>query len=52
MSNMQHHTFTVTVSGCSAEEAEQVMAERTAYDEDYGFYYRLGRAELIASTDN
>lgn len=52
MSNMQHHTFTITVSGCTAEEAEQVMAERTAYDEDYGFYYLLGAAKLTATADN
>lgn len=51
MSNKQVHTFTVTIYGCSAEEAEQVMAERTAYDEDYGFDYRFGPIELT-TTDN
>ena len=35
------HTFTVTVSGCTAEQAEQVMAERLGHDEDYGFDYQI-----------
>lgn len=39
---MAEHTFTVTVSGCSAEEARQVMAERIYHDEDYGFDYQIG----------
>lgn len=36
------HTFTVTVTGCSAEQAETVMNERLSYDEDYGFPYLVG----------
>lgn len=36
------HTFTVTVTGCDAEQAEQVMGERLGHDEDYGFDYRVG----------
>jgi hypothetical protein len=35
------HRFTVTVMGCTAEEAAQVMAERIGYDEDYGFTYTI-----------
>jgi hypothetical protein len=33
--------YVVVVSGCSAEEAELVMNERLAYDEEYGFEYGL-----------
>ncbi|TXH09347.1 MAG: hypothetical protein E6R04_08325 [Spirochaetes bacterium] len=36
------HTFRVTVSGCTAAQAEQVMAERLGHDEDYGFDYHVG----------
>ena len=36
------HTFRVTVSGCTAAQAEQVMAERLDHDEDYGFDYQIG----------
>lgn len=35
------HSFTVTITGCSKEEAEQVIAERIGHDEDYGFPYRI-----------
>lgn len=35
------YTFTVTISGCSPEQASQVMAERIGYDEDYGFDYTI-----------
>ena len=38
---MNDYVFTVTVSGCSAEEAAQVIAERIGYDEDYGFDYSI-----------
>ena len=41
-------TFTVTVSGCTAEQAEQVMAERLEHDEDYGFDYRIGWVDVVA----
>lgn len=37
------HTFTVTVSGCTEEQAEKVIAERLNHDEDYGFDYTIGR---------
>lgn len=33
------HTFQVTVTGCTAEQAETVIAERLSHDEDYGFGY-------------
>lgn len=35
------HDFVVTVSGCDREQALQVMAERLACDEDYGFEYQI-----------
>jgi hypothetical protein len=35
------HNFVVTLTGCTQDEAEQVMAERLGYDEDYGFDYGL-----------
>jgi hypothetical protein len=35
------HTYTVTVSGCTQEQADQVMVERIEPDEDYGFEYRI-----------
>lgn len=36
------HTYLVTVSGCTADQAGQVMNERLAEDEDYGFFYEIG----------
>ena len=35
------HEFTVTIAGCSREEAEQVLTERLGHDEDYGFDYEI-----------
>ncbi len=35
------HDFVVSVSGCSREEAEQVMGERCGPAEDYGFEYTV-----------
>lgn len=35
------HTYTVQITGCTAEQAEQVMAERMGYDEDMGFEYTI-----------
>jgi len=35
------HTFSVTVSGCTREQAEQVMRERIDHEEDYGFKYTI-----------
>jgi hypothetical protein len=37
----QHHHYVVTVSGCTREQADQVIAERIDHDEDYGFPYTL-----------
>lgn len=37
---MKEFEFTVSVTCETAEEAEQVMAERLSYDEDYGFEYQ------------
>lgn len=42
MSEQKEHRFVVTVSGCTKEQAEQVMNERISYDEDYGFEYSIG----------
>lgn len=36
------HRFTVTVTGCTAEQADQVLNERISPDEDYGFDYEIG----------
>lgn len=35
------HEFNITISGCSRHQAEQVIAERISYDEDYGFDYSI-----------
>ena len=35
------HSFVVTVSGCSAEQADRVIAERVSFDENYGFPYTI-----------
>ena len=43
---MPEHRFTVTVSGCSQEQAGQVMAERLDHEEDLGFAYTIGFAPL------
>lgn len=33
------HLFHVLISGCTAEQAAQVMTERLGHEEDYGFSY-------------
>lgn len=40
------HRFVVTVSGCTASQARQVISERLGYDEDYGFDYTLTEEEM------
>lgn len=35
------HTFTVTVTCATADQATQVLSERLDHDEDYGFMYAL-----------
>lgn len=40
------HQFTVTVSGCTVEEAIRVVQERTGFDEDYGFEYQISGVGL------
>lgn len=42
------HIFTVEVHGCTAEQADQVMAERLSCDEDYGFSYVVDYAKVNA----
>jgi hypothetical protein len=37
--------FTVTVETDTQEHADQVMGERTGYDEDYGFDYQIESVE-------
>lgn len=44
------HTFTVTISGCTPEQAAQVIAERIGHDEDYGFPYTIRYEEAQTST--
>jgi hypothetical protein len=38
---MSNFIYTVTVACASQAEADQVMAERMAHDEDYGFDYTV-----------
>jgi hypothetical protein len=35
------HKFVVEISGCTHEQAEQVLRERLGHDEDYGFPYSI-----------
>lgn len=42
---MTEHTFTITVSGCTAEQAQQVISERIDHDEDYGFPYQISATD-------
>lgn len=44
------HTFTVTISGCTPEQAAQVIAERIGHDEDYGFPYTIRYEEKAPVT--
>lgn len=44
------HTFTVTISGCTPEQAAQVIAERINHDEDYGFDYTISYEEKAPAT--
>lgn len=46
------HTFMVTISGCTREQAEQVMRERIGSDEDYGFEYTVGWTRVHLSSDS
>lgn len=41
MTAPREHTFTVTVTGCTAEQADTVMRERIHVDEDDGFDYQI-----------
>lgn len=42
---VERHRFTVTVDGCTHDEAHRVMTERLGHDEDYGFEYGLDWGE-------
>jgi hypothetical protein len=42
---MADFSYTVTVTAATKEEADQVIAERISFDEDYGFDYRIGWSE-------
>lgn len=46
------HNFTVHVSGCTREQAEEVMSERIGPDEDYGFDYTIGWEDAPTETAN
>lgn len=46
MTDTQSHDFVVTVSGCTPEQAEQVLNERISPEEDYGFDYEVGFKKL------
>lgn len=35
------HRFGIQISGCTREQAEQVLRERLGHDEDYGFNYSI-----------
>ena len=37
----RQHRFIVIVTGCTKEQAKQVLAERLDHDEDYGFDYSV-----------
>lgn len=37
----ESHGFHVIVSGCTKEQAAEVLANRLGFDEDYGFSYQL-----------
>lgn len=41
----EEHSYIVTITGCTKEEADQVIAERIDHDEDYGFEYSVGFEE-------
>lgn len=45
MSETGTFRFTVIVSTQTAEQAQQVMAERLGHDEDYGFTYNIDYTE-------
>ena len=48
---MDNYTFTVIVTCETAEEAEQVMAERLDPDEDYGFPYIVQYAANVTAVE-
>lgn len=39
---LNSYVASVTIEAETLEDAEQVLAERLGYDEDYGFFYTLG----------
>lgn len=45
---VEDHQFTLRISGCTRDQAEQVLNERTGFDEDYGFTYTLTWAQVSA----
>lgn len=42
---MQKYRYVVVVEAETQEQADQVIAERVYYDEDYGFYYQINVKE-------
>lgn len=43
---LQTFQATVTITASAKAQAEQVLAERLAFDEDYGFDYTIGYGEI------
>lgn len=48
---MSDFRYTVTVDAATQDEADTVMAERLAHDEDYGFDYTVGWEHLDSGPD-
>ena len=46
---MNTYDYTVKVQAASRNEADQVMGERLAFDEDYGFFYTVEWANIEPS---
>lgn len=45
--NQQEHLFLVSIEGCTAQQAQQVLNERLLPEEDYGFDYQINQAQAI-----
>lgn len=44
---MQKYRYVVAVEAETQDQADQVIAERVYYYEDYGFYYRINVEEEV-----
>lgn len=45
--NPQEHLFLVSIEGCTAQQAQQVLNERLLPEEDYGFDYQINQTQAI-----